>query len=125
MRRELGIRRRLDHPNIVPLLGTTHGEDFGSDHPCIVSMWMPHGTLIDYVSQHELSLPNRIRLVSARDSRTDMRFTMMLQITGSAAGIEYRRFKNSLVVGLDDTIPQCIQNTLFMGISTLWVASLD
>lgn len=63
----------------------------------MVSMWMPHGALADYVSQHEnvLSLPSRIRLVSTRDSGTVIQFTMVSQITGSAAGLEYRRFKNS------------------------------
>ena len=67
MRRELGIWRRLDHPNIVPFLGMARGEDFGSDYPCMISMWMPHGTLAEYVAQREnmLSLPSRIRLVSA------------------------------------------------------------
>ncbi|KAF8550580.1 hypothetical protein OG21DRAFT_1513853 [Imleria badia] len=37
-RRELGIWRRLEHPNIIPLLGTARGEDFTSDHPCMVAM---------------------------------------------------------------------------------------
>ena len=97
MRRELGIWRRLHHPNIVPLLGTARGEDFGSDHPCMVSMWMPHGTLAEYVRQrdNELSLPSRIRLVSTRHFWIVIPFTMMLQITGSAAGLEYRTFQSS------------------------------
>ncbi|KAG8216986.1 kinase-like domain-containing protein [Butyriboletus roseoflavus] len=81
VRRELGLWKRLDHPNIVPLLGTALGADFGSDHPCMVSMWMPHGTLVDYVSKSDnvLSLPDRIRL-----------------ITGSAAGLEYLHSKSVL-----------------------------
>ncbi|KAG8216990.1 kinase-like domain-containing protein, partial [Butyriboletus roseoflavus] len=78
LRRELEIWRRLDHPNIVPLLGTARGEDFGSDHPCMVSMWMPHGTLIDYLKHHGtmLSLPGRVHL-----------------IRGSVAGLEYLHSK--------------------------------
>ncbi|KAG8217015.1 kinase-like domain-containing protein [Butyriboletus roseoflavus] len=74
MKRELGLWKRLRHPNIVPLLGTARGEDFASDHPCMVSMWMPHGTLAEYVREREnkLSLPSRIQL-----------------ITGSAAGLEF------------------------------------
>lgn len=80
MKRELGIWRRLEHPNIVPLLGTAHGEDFASDHPCMVSMWMPHGTLAEYVSGRDNvpSLPSRIQLVSARAYGTVIWFTMML-----------------------------------------------
>ena len=97
MKRELEIWRRLDHPNIVPLLGTASGEDFGCDYPCMVSVWMPHGTLVEYVKHcgNELLLPSRIRLVSIRDSGTVIQFTMMLQITGSAAGLECRGFTNT------------------------------
>ena len=77
MVRELGIWRRLDHPNIVPLFGTARGEDFGSDHPCMVSMWMPHGTLIEYLKHcgTTLSLPGRIQLVSTSRSVTLSQFT--------------------------------------------------
>ena len=126
MRRELEIWKRLDHPNIVQLLGTACGEDFGSDHTCMVSMWMSHGTLAEYLRQYEnsLSLPSRVRLVSARDSGPFMQFVMISQITGSTAGLEYCRFKNPDFFCLSDTLPQCIRCALFMGISTLWVASL-
>ncbi|KAH0826779.1 kinase-like domain-containing protein [Lanmaoa asiatica] len=74
MKRELGIWRRLDHPNIVPLLGTARGKAFGSDHPCLVAMLMPHGALIDYVHQAIpiLSLSRRIQLIK-----------------GTVAGLEY------------------------------------
>ncbi|KAF9232610.1 kinase-like domain-containing protein [Melanogaster broomeanus] len=51
MRREHGIWRRLDHPNIVPLLGTADGSMFKSEHPCMVSMWMLHGTLRCYIKK--------------------------------------------------------------------------
>ena len=125
MKRELGIWKRLDHPNIVPLLGTAQGDDFGSDHLCMVSVWMPHGTLAQYVNQCDnvLSLPDRIRLVSTRDPGTVVQFMMRSQIAGSAAGLEYCRFSSSPVVGLCDIIPQCIQNLLFTGISTLCVVN--
>lgn len=72
MKRELGIWKRLPpNPNIVPLLGTAYGGDFGSDHPCMVSMWMPHGTLAEYVNRDKtvLSLPTRIRLVSRHNPK--------------------------------------------------------
>ena len=125
MKRELGIWKRLDHPNIVMLLGTASGEDFGSDHTCMVSMWMTHGTLADYVNQGEimLSLPSRIRLVSTRNSGNVIQFTIISQISGSTAGLEYRRFKISSLLWVCMTHPQCIQSPLFMGISIRWVAS--
>ncbi|KAF9230669.1 kinase-like domain-containing protein, partial [Melanogaster broomeanus] len=62
--RELGIWRRLDHPNIVPLLGTASG--FGSGkYPCMVSMWMPHGSLSSYIKKcgTELGTSNRLQLI--------------------------------------------------------------
>ena len=104
MSRELGIWRRLDHPNIVLFLGTARGEDFGSDHPCMVSMWMPHGTLIEYVKQRGsmLSVPNRIQLVSTEHFVTLTQFTTgrsMSQIQGSAAGLEYRMITDSSCCG--------------------------
>ena len=70
MRREQGIWKRLDHhPNIVPLLGKAYGGDFGSDHPCMVSMWMSRGTLADYIKEgaETLSISSRIQLVSTID----------------------------------------------------------
>ena len=102
MKRELAIWRRLDHPNIVPLLGTARGEDFGSDYPCMVSVWMPHGTLVEYVNHrgNELLLPSRIRLVSTRDSGTVIQFTMMLQITGLATGLEYRGLRPLVIMDI-------------------------
>ncbi|KIJ06542.1 hypothetical protein PAXINDRAFT_20266 [Paxillus involutus ATCC 200175] len=48
-RRELGIWRRLDHPNIVPFLGTTTG--FGP-YTSMVAMWMPNGTLHAFLEKH-------------------------------------------------------------------------
>ena len=92
MKRELGIWRRLDHPNIVPLLGKARGEVFGSEHPCMVSMWMPHGTLAQYVNPGESLLPlrSRIQLVSARDCLTVTRFTIPPQVRGTTTGLEYR-----------------------------------
>ncbi|KIJ10531.1 hypothetical protein PAXINDRAFT_16449 [Paxillus involutus ATCC 200175] len=61
-RRELGIWRRLDHPNIVPFLGTTSG--FG---PCtsMVAVWMPNGTLYAFLGKDgdRLSITDRFGLL--------------------------------------------------------------
>jgi hypothetical protein len=64
----------------------------------MVSMWMPHGTLAEYVSQREsvlsLPLPSRIQLVSTRDSGTVMQLYDDVTDKGTAAGLEYRMFQN-------------------------------
>ncbi|KAH7882658.1 kinase-like domain-containing protein [Phlebopus sp. FC_14] len=62
LRRELGIWRRLDHPNIVPLLGTVSG--FGP-HISLVSLWMPNGTLQAFLAAHDdkLAIGHRFHLL--------------------------------------------------------------
>ncbi|KAH7882654.1 kinase-like domain-containing protein, partial [Phlebopus sp. FC_14] len=62
LRRELGIWKRLNHPNIVPFLGTASG--FGP-HTSLVSMWMPHGTLQSFLTDHDdqLSIADRFHLL--------------------------------------------------------------
>ncbi|KAF9234716.1 kinase-like domain-containing protein, partial [Melanogaster broomeanus] len=79
LRRERVIWRTLDHPNIVPLLGTADGSMFNSEHPCMVSMWMPHGTLGSYIrkSGTRLAIGERLQLIK-----------------GIAAGLEYLHTKN-------------------------------
>ncbi|KAF8119230.1 kinase-like domain-containing protein [Boletus edulis] len=62
-RRELGIWRRLDHPNIVPFLGIATG--FGvSGSTSLVSSWMCNGTLASFLQKYEnLEVGHRLRLV--------------------------------------------------------------
>ena len=52
--------RCLDHPNIVPLLGTT------ASPLQLVSVWMAGGELPDYISTHPRA--DRLVLVSPRDA---------------------------------------------------------
>ncbi|KIJ59722.1 hypothetical protein HYDPIDRAFT_32938 [Hydnomerulius pinastri MD-312] len=61
-RREIGIWRRLKHPNIVPFLGIASG--FGP-YTSLVSVWMPGGTLQSHLRIHdeELSLLDRLLLL--------------------------------------------------------------
>ncbi|KAF8548050.1 kinase-like protein [Imleria badia] len=92
MRRELGLWRRLDHPNIVPFLGTVCGRYFGSDHPSMVAIWMPNGTLSEYIKKGgtTLSLLSRTRLVSAWHFVTLTGLQPIdVKINGTAAGLEY------------------------------------
>ncbi|KAF8556854.1 kinase-like protein [Imleria badia] len=62
--REVGIWRRLDHKNIVPFLGITHG--FGiSRNISLVSLWMPNGSLHSFLMQcgDRLTLTHRLQLL--------------------------------------------------------------
>ncbi|KIJ60487.1 hypothetical protein HYDPIDRAFT_32287 [Hydnomerulius pinastri MD-312] len=64
LRRELGIWRRLDHPNIVPFLGIAYG--FGrAGTMSLVSLWMPNGTLQRFLREHHgvLSESRRLQLL--------------------------------------------------------------
>jgi len=60
LRRELGILRSLEHPNIVPLLGvaTIFGPTLG-----VVLPWMSHGTLYSFMKSRTLALMDRLHLV--------------------------------------------------------------
>ncbi|KAI9462270.1 kinase-like domain-containing protein, partial [Boletus coccyginus] len=62
VRRELGLLRRLEHPNIVPLLGVTQG--FGPPLAA-VSPWMLHGTLHSFLKHkgQMLTVVERLQLV--------------------------------------------------------------
>ncbi|KAF8552361.1 kinase-like protein [Imleria badia] len=74
LRRELGIWRRLDHPNIVPLLGKTCGTGFGFDHDCMVSMWMPQGTLHIYLKNPEKTLVTFDRVLLIKDTANGLNY---------------------------------------------------
>jgi serine/threonine protein kinase len=58
--REVLVWKRLSHPNVLPFLGvwTTHQFKFA-----MVSVWMPHGNVVDYVQKHPKT--NRLTLVSS------------------------------------------------------------
>lgn len=69
-RRELGIWKRLNHPNIVPFLGTVSG--FGRlGNASLVSSWMPNGTLQDFLLKYDdkLTVAHRLQFVSPCVSR--------------------------------------------------------
>ncbi|KIJ67306.1 hypothetical protein HYDPIDRAFT_108020 [Hydnomerulius pinastri MD-312] len=77
LRRELGIWRRLDHPNIVPFLGVVSG--FGPS-VSLVSMWMPNGTLHAYLGKCDSSCDSTSALSPAQRLRL---------IVDIASGLEY------------------------------------
>ncbi|KAG6379364.1 kinase-like domain-containing protein [Boletus reticuloceps] len=64
IQRELGIWRRLEHPNIVPFLGVAYG--FGRQgHVSLVSLWMANGSLQSFLGKHDdqLSIAHRLQLL--------------------------------------------------------------
>ncbi|OJA15855.1 hypothetical protein AZE42_11214 [Rhizopogon vesiculosus] len=65
IRREIGILKILRHNNIVPLLGRAKGFGQWPKMDCLVSPWMPNGTLRAYLeSRHnDLTVLDRSRLL--------------------------------------------------------------
>ncbi|KAG2046745.1 kinase-like protein [Suillus hirtellus] len=64
--RELAIWMRLNHENIVPLLGIASG--FGPDNSIsMVSVWFTNGTLTSYLARQRETLHHRQRLELLRD----------------------------------------------------------
>jgi hypothetical protein len=61
LRREVNVWFRLDHPNIVPLLGITY--DFGTSLS-MVSPWLQKGTLQTYLNSSTARLEDLRPLVS-------------------------------------------------------------
>ncbi|KAG1797527.1 kinase-like domain-containing protein, partial [Suillus variegatus] len=63
--REIGILKILHHDNIVPLLGIATGFGSRPELHCLVSPWMPNGTLNAYlVSNHnDLTVLDRSRML--------------------------------------------------------------
>ncbi|KAG8218109.1 kinase-like domain-containing protein [Butyriboletus roseoflavus] len=59
--RELNVWKRLSHNNIVPFLGIAHG--FGMrNSTSLVSLWMPNGTLQNFLVNYDNRLVNTHRL---------------------------------------------------------------
>ena len=82
--------RRLEHPNIVPLLGVAQG--FG---PILATVlpWMLNGTLHSFLSNkgQSLTLVDRLKLVSPKPV-AGVGAADHLQLHGIVSGLEYRAF---------------------------------
>ncbi|KAG6379365.1 hypothetical protein JVT61DRAFT_11828 [Boletus reticuloceps] len=94
IRRELGIWRNLEHPNIVPFLGIAYGFG-GQGHASLVSLWMANGSLQRFLGQHDDRLTNAHRLQLVRDrsvlrTRSFLTPLGILQLLDIANGLYYR-----------------------------------
>ena len=68
IRREMGIWKRVNHPNIVPFLGTTYG--FGREgNVSLVSLWMTNGALHTLLVNYNDHLTDIHRLQLVRCDR--------------------------------------------------------
>ena len=101
-RRELGIWRRLNHPNIVPFLGIATGFGvFGSKS--LVSLWMRNGTLESFLEKYEknLKVEHRLQLVGSLILYpylfifSSNAFRQLLDV---ANGLHYRRCSLSMTI---------------------------
>lgn len=64
--REINLRMKLNHPNIIQLLGTT-SEFQGGSFPSFVFSWMPSGDLHCYIAYHGAGIETSIKLSLVRD----------------------------------------------------------
>ena len=75
--------RHLRHPHILPFIGV----NFERHKLAMVSEWMDHGNINDFVKEHEV---NRVQLVSNRGtSYGDDRHYSPIQLVDVATGLEY------------------------------------
>ncbi|KAJ8585632.1 kinase-like protein [Rhizopogon salebrosus TDB-379] len=86
-RRELGIWKRLRHPNILKFMGTT--SDFGPS-VALVAPWMVNGTLTSFLDQNDEILTPLDRLLLLHDI---------------AAGLHYLHTFTLIEDGLTDLLP--------------------
>ena len=63
VRREIVVWMRLEHPNIVPLLGTASFPQPSQISTGMVSHWMKNGNLNDFIKDN-LDLDHRLQIVS-------------------------------------------------------------
>ncbi|KAF8955830.1 kinase-like domain-containing protein [Flammula alnicola] len=65
LKREIRLWSRINHPNVVPLLGTIDKSRLSS-HPAMVSPWMNEGNLDRYLDEKkdDLNLKRRLQIVS-------------------------------------------------------------
>ncbi|KAG2032696.1 kinase-like domain-containing protein [Suillus americanus] len=108
--REIGILRILRHNNIVPLWGIATGFGHMSELRCLVSPWMPNGTLNVYLASHHNDLTPLDRSRMLEDVSAGLRYlhsipVMHGDITGANILINERGHARLIDFGLS-TITQ-------------------
>lgn len=78
--RESKIWRRLNHPNILPLIGLAY--DFGPI-PCIITPWMSEGVLTDFIHRNhsQLTPERRFIIVGSLSQRLDRIYALPCSCT--------------------------------------------
>ena len=102
--------RRLEHPNIVPLLGVAQG--FGPIL-AIVLPWMSNGTLHSFLTNkgQSLTLADRLKLVSLK-SVAGIGAVDHLQSHGIASGLAYRAFLSIRLRSAPSNIITCVVHSI-------------
>jgi serine/threonine protein kinase len=80
------VWKNLFHPNILPLLGVSEVRSL----PCIVTEWMPHGTIVNYLIENPTK--NRFALVGCpafRSHRSLMIYVNFRKLSDVAKGLKY------------------------------------
>ncbi|KAG1865397.1 kinase-like domain-containing protein [Suillus subluteus] len=77
--REINLRMKLDHPNIIRLLGTTR-EFRGGSFPSFVFPWMPSGDLHCYIAYHGAGIETSIKLSLVRNIASGVTYLHKLHV---------------------------------------------
>ncbi|KAG0696886.1 kinase-like domain-containing protein [Suillus ampliporus] len=121
--REIGILKILRHDNIVPLWGTVTGFGRKPEFRCLVSPWMPNGTLSAYLASNhnDLTVLDRSRMLE--DVSAGLRYlhsvpAMHGDITGANILIDERGHARLIDFGLSTIVRP------LLGLSHLAVTSI-
>ncbi|KAN0080145.1 Protein kinase-like domain containing protein [Tylopilus felleus] len=63
--------RKLNHPNVLPLIGLTYG--FGPI-PCLITPWMKEGSLTDFIHRHHGQLTTEQKFIILYDIASGLRY---------------------------------------------------
>ncbi|KAG0693248.1 kinase-like domain-containing protein [Suillus ampliporus] len=104
-RRELGIWKRLQHPNILMFMGTT--EEFGPS-VALVAPWIVNNTLTSFLNKNNETLARRNRLLLLRDvaAGLDYLHTFSFTVDGhtySNPVVHGDLTGNNILIGNDET----------------------
>jgi serine/threonine protein kinase len=107
--REIGILKILRHNNIVPLWGTATGFGRMPELRCLVSPWMPHGTLTAYLTSNHNNLTVLDRSRILEDVSTGLHYlhsqsVMHGDITGANILIDKRGHARLIDFGLSTIV---------------------